>query len=187
MFHSEQGWAHQDSPQRTTSNLSGALPRWRGKQRGAPVKARTRRRIVRRKKSTGYYATGSGSLGPRLLQLGYKDYSAYLSSNRWQAIRTRLIAIRGSCCAICDARDERINVHHRTYERFGDELDGDLILLCRACHDTIHQRENVGVGLEDALNRRIKAALPRDKRDAARIRIFGQAARTRNRQPPEAD
>ena len=131
--------------------------------------SRYTRRVVRRKKSSGYFKTGSGSLGPRLLQLGYNDYSAYLSGDHWQIIRDRLIAVRGARCEICDATDEPLN---RTYERFGRELDDDLILLCLACHDGVHHRESVGVGLEDALSRRIKVALPRNKRNAARIRGF---------------
>lgn len=104
--------------------------------------SRYTRRVVRRKKSSGYYETGSGSLGPRLLQLGYKDYSAYLSGDHWQTIRDRLIAVRGARCEICDA-NEPLNLHHRTYERFGRELDDDLILLCLACHDGVHQQAQI--------------------------------------------
>lgn len=32
----------------------------------------------------------------------------------------------------------RLDVHHLTYERIGAELPGDLLVLCRACHDRRH-------------------------------------------------
>lgn len=29
----------------------------------------------------------------------------------------------------------RLHVHHRTYERLGEELPEDLVVLCEVCHE----------------------------------------------------
>ena len=53
------------------------------------------------------------------------------------ARRLRLIAKRGGCCEICGVPgDERqLQVHHRQpVLRGGDDSDGNLLVLCFACH-----------------------------------------------------
>lgn len=32
------------------------------------------------------------------------------------------------------------HLHHRTYDRLGHELHGDLLNLCDTCHDLVHVR-----------------------------------------------
>jgi len=39
----------------------------------------------------------------------------------------------GGRCQVCNSPDG-LEAHHRTYERLGDELPGDLTCLCRKCH-----------------------------------------------------
>lgn len=65
------------------------------------------------------------------------EYKAYLESDAWK--RTRKHAIEGArgACQLCDANG-RIDVHHRTYDRVGDERLSDLIVLCRRCHERFH-------------------------------------------------
>jgi 5-methylcytosine-specific restriction endonuclease McrA len=111
---------------------------------------RTKRRI-----NAGCYKDGVGSLGWRLNKLGYSNYSSYLSSDHWQNIRHLLILERGKTCQICLTIGSKLNAHHRTYERFGNELLSDLILICDDCHRRIHQSERMGCkgGLEMSLNR----------------------------------
>lgn len=76
----------------------------------------------------------------------YKDY---LRSEHWQ--RTRILRLLQA-----DLDEEwdavkcehelcglyvpmlAINVHHRTYERLGNERMEDLQVLCRSCHGVIH-------------------------------------------------
>jgi 5-methylcytosine-specific restriction endonuclease McrA len=67
------------------------------------------------------------------------NYAAYLSSAAWRTNEARLreLAASGFACRLCpnSAADGHIlEVHHRTYERLGAEIDGDLITLCRECH-----------------------------------------------------
>jgi len=69
------------------------------------------------------------------------DYEPYITSPEWKA-RARQIRKRdGYACQDCGATDKPLDVHHLTYERLGNELDEDLITLCRECHDARHNEE----------------------------------------------
>ena len=39
-----------------------------------------------------------------------------------------------------DAEQQSLEVHHRTYQRLGRELDSDLVALCWSCHDGVTDR-----------------------------------------------
>jgi len=67
------------------------------------------------------------------------DYVTYITSAAWRSnpARQRELAAANFACRLCPnaaAIGARIEVHHRTYERLGHELDGDLIALCSECH-----------------------------------------------------
>jgi hypothetical protein len=68
----------------------------------------------------------------RLDQLGYANYNAYIASPHWRQTRQRY---RDSDlpqnCYCCD--EEKVELHHTTYERLGQELLTDLKPLCHAC------------------------------------------------------
>jgi hypothetical protein len=130
----------------------------------ARVKRRWKRRVVKNRKKGGYYETGVGSLGYRLKQLGYKDYSSYLASPHWKELRSRLI-LATTTCGAC-TRNSAKALHHQTYERFGAELDQDLIPVCSDCHRRIHQseRHNGSAGLEGALKRIMRNNRKRENR-----------------------
>jgi 5-methylcytosine-specific restriction endonuclease McrA len=61
-------------------------------------------------------------------------YTAYMQSAAWQRRRLRAMERAGWHCALCGATS-LLHVHHRTYDRLGRELDGDLEVLCERCHD----------------------------------------------------
>lgn len=65
-------------------------------------------------------------------------YSDYLQSAHWQDKRTGAIRRAGGRCQRC-GNAGRLDVHHSTYARLGCEADGDLVALCRACHEDVHQ------------------------------------------------
>lgn len=67
----------------------------------------------------------------------YVDYKAYLQSDHWK--KTRVIALERANhhCQVCNSTD-RLNVHHRTYERLGSEDPEDLTVLCESCHKLFH-------------------------------------------------
>jgi hypothetical protein len=66
-------------------------------------------------------------------------YDEYLQSDHWQDTREFALGRAGHRCQVCNTNDERLEVHHRTYERRGEEFPEDLIVLCRTCHETFHK------------------------------------------------
>ncbi len=78
-----------------------------------------------------------------------KWYDGYLESDHWQ--RTRLMRlIRAQIndewnLIRCDRTEcglyvplMCLDVHHKTYERLGEERMEDLAVLCRSCHGVVH-------------------------------------------------
>lgn len=65
-------------------------------------------------------------------------YKPYISSPRWRNNPARLAELKASGfrCRLCYASEDEaeLQVHHRTYERLGCELAGDLLTLCKDCH-----------------------------------------------------
>lgn len=65
------------------------------------------------------------------------EYAEYLQSPHWQL--TRAAALERAChrCQLCNS-SKRLQVHHRTYVRLGNEDPTDLTVLCRGCHEKHH-------------------------------------------------
>lgn len=66
-----------------------------------------------------------------------EKWRRYLRSRAWKEKRLEAIRRANWRCEVCGRRsfDERdYQVHHRTYERFGDELPEDLMAMCHRCH-----------------------------------------------------
>lgn len=75
----------------------------------------------------------------RVQQLKTMPYAEYLQTPEWQERRkVRLRAARYRC-QVCNHGNRVLNVHHRTYERRGEEYARDLIVLCQDCHYLFHQ------------------------------------------------
>jgi hypothetical protein len=82
-----------------------------------------------------------GISAERLAILRAMPYAAYLSTPEWRRRRDRALMLAGWCCQSpgCRTRDE-LEVHHRSYERLGAELDEDLRVFCPAHHHHLHDR-----------------------------------------------
>lgn len=65
-------------------------------------------------------------------------YDEYLKTDHWLHVREAALERDGYRCRLCNST-ERLNVHHRTYERRGEELPGDLTTLCQPCHESFHE------------------------------------------------
>ena len=76
-------------------------------------------------------------LAEAAVRLRNLPYSEYLKSDHWKETRLTILDRDGERCVICNSKD-RLEVHHRTYERLGEELPDDLCTLCHDCHDTFH-------------------------------------------------
>lgn len=67
------------------------------------------------------------------------QYRSYIRSAQWLRSPARLGALRrdGYRCVRCGA-GERLEVHHKTYVRLGQEWVSDLQTLCKQCHQHVH-------------------------------------------------
>jgi len=75
----------------------------------------------------------------RLHELRAMRYQEYLRTPEWQSRRAHHLKSAGFRCQVCNAGSVPLEVHHRTYERRGNEYFNDLIALCRPCHDLFHR------------------------------------------------
>lgn len=68
------------------------------------------------------------------------DKAAYMRTAKWKKIRkAKLDQTRGQC-EKCGSWMGRKDVHHKTYDRLGNERLEDLIVLCTQCHEIEDER-----------------------------------------------
>lgn len=68
-------------------------------------------------------------------------YETHLRSDKWRELCRQVKKRDRNLCQEClraSVRTVGVHVHHLTYERMGDELLADLVLLCLDCHEDIH-------------------------------------------------
>ena len=78
----------------------------------------------------------------RARELKALPYAEYLRQPEWRRrVRAKLAEARSALPALQRraARSAALHVHHRTYQRLGNELRGDLVVLCSDCHDAFHR------------------------------------------------
>lgn len=73
------------------------------------------------------------------------DYHEYIKTEAW---RERAEAAKQRVehrCQICNRPSKRVtlDVHHRTYERLGNERPEDLTVLCRGCHELYEKNRRI--------------------------------------------
>ncbi len=71
-------------------------------------------------------------------------YAEYLQTPHWKRMRQDKVRAAGHRCQFCNRGSVTLNVHHRTYERLGEEHDGDLTVLCQDCHHILHEHRRLG-------------------------------------------
>lgn len=64
---------------------------------------------------------------------GNPEYDRYIHSAAWRRKADARLEIDGHICQVCGG--EASDVHHLTYDRFGNEDMNDLVSLCRRCHE----------------------------------------------------
>lgn len=95
----------------------------------------------------------------RLARLRTMPYREYLRTPEWRRTRAGALVRAGQACSLDVTHTEDLEVHHRTYERLGAELVGDLIVLCRPCH-RLHHRANGRPGRRQPASRSIAPPSP---------------------------
>jgi hypothetical protein len=65
------------------------------------------------------------------------EYSGYLASEGWARKRVLILKRAGGTCEGCLSRPAT-EVHHLTYTHVGAEFAFELVALCAACHERLH-------------------------------------------------
>lgn len=80
-----------------------------------------------------------------------QNHKKYLKSPQWKRKRNYLLLKRGTKCEICknNFKSENLDLHHRTYKRWGFERQADLSFLCKNCHMKLHENFTIGELEED--------------------------------------
>ena len=68
-----------------------------------------------------------------------KKYQDYLQSAEWREKRRMILDYWDNRCVVCNS-DYKVELHHRTYKRTGEEKLTDLVPLCKQCHMHITYR-----------------------------------------------
>ena len=66
-----------------------------------------------------------------------EKYQEYLQSDHWKDLRRMKLEQSGRECKICGSKKD-IEVHHLQYHNIYDVCLGDLLVLCRYCHNIHH-------------------------------------------------
>lgn len=80
-------------------------------------------------------------------KIGYKSYSDYLRGEHWALFSG---GVRKKSCFCCGDKLSKLQVHHITYDRLGEELPADVVTVCDGCHICIHELPKSGTPLEKA-------------------------------------
>lgn len=72
-----------------------------------------------------------------LQRLKTMPYGEYLQTVHWHEVRQAALKRARYHCQICNSSGP-LDVHHRTYERRGEEWNADVIAICRPCHERHH-------------------------------------------------
>lgn len=68
-----------------------------------------------------------------------QEYRKYLRSDHWVETRRKRKRIDGYKCYLC-GKKKHLNVHHLRYVNIGNEdVENDLVTLCRDCHKMLHR------------------------------------------------
>lgn len=106
-------------------------------------------------------------------------YLEYIASEEWTQRRERYFSDRPKRCRACNSR-RYIQLHHKTYDRMGNEIDSDLVPLCVLCHEEVHRRHRLGseilaVVTDEFIEERLKAR--RDGEERAKKRACKKPVR----------
>jgi len=66
-------------------------------------------------------------------------YTEYLQTKHWKNIREIALLRANHKCRMCGSK-EKLQVHHNTYNNLGNERNEDLTVLCKECHEFLHDR-----------------------------------------------
>lgn len=71
-----------------------------------------------------------------------EDYERYLQSDHWRDLKRRAFEIHGCVCMLCGKLP--VDGHHLVYRDLYDVKPEEVVPLCRACHEKVHEAERAG-------------------------------------------
>lgn len=74
-----------------------------------------------------------------LRSLKEMPYEKYLQTWHWKKVKSQALEYAEYRCMVCNLASP-LHVHHRTYERRGEERPSDVIALCEECHGKFHNK-----------------------------------------------
>lgn len=66
-----------------------------------------------------------------------KEYDAYLKTEKWRALRTKILRRANGVCEGC-GKLAATQVHHLTYKHIFEEFLFELVAVCDPCHKRLH-------------------------------------------------
>jgi stage V sporulation protein SpoVS len=106
--------------------------------------------------------------GGRLAELRAMSYADYLQTPDWPRTRADALERAGGCCRVDERHREQLEVHHRSVERLGAELEDDLVVLCRSCH-VLYRRAYGVVSREAPAEQPPQEPVPVSRRGSRRL------------------
>lgn len=82
-------------------------------------------------------ARDAGAEALKRTPLADMSYDEYLLTEHWRITREAALERAGWRCSLCNS-PWNLQVHHRNYDRLGEELPTDLLVLCAGCHRRHH-------------------------------------------------
>jgi hypothetical protein len=70
----------------------------------------------------------------------YAGYESYMKSPAWKKKREQALKYHGKFCHLCKTPFS-LHVHHLHYDTLYKEKMEDLMVLCKACHEGVHERK----------------------------------------------
>ena len=97
-----------------------------------PVSSNKGRKLGRLNKYTNTPPKSHGNMW-----MSKQEKLTYFASPKWKSMRQLILSRDNHQCQSCGAKSS-LEIHHITYENFGDEDISQLVSLCRDCHQEIH-------------------------------------------------
>ena len=80
---------------------------------------------------------------PRKDVCKYVDYQKYIHSRAWSNRKKKWLK-KTPFCEVCGS-SRRLQVHHKHYRTLGKEKREDVRILCKGCHENLHEGKVRGV------------------------------------------
>jgi len=74
-------------------------------------------------------------------------YKEYLKTKHWQGVKNRMYNSKIKYECNCCGKRKGLQLHHKSYNRVGNERLNDLIWLCGDCHEKVHEGNPKGAEL----------------------------------------